>query len=211
MGGRNQNTQPLRSGCADEDDPPTPPLVPAPFVEPAIEELDAGFPTVDEPRLNSPPSLTDFSALGVFADGVAAPSAASNGFPPALGVLAEPKDANAPEPRPKAVDAPGDTRPPPGVVIELKGLLLLSCDELSPPNRLAKEALLRAEGEDSLGGLLPDVDRESLLELEVHVSQYPSLSLWRKSQWRTHTCCGDSIIHPWRSWWRVIVEEQESI
>jgi hypothetical protein len=170
MGGRNQNTQPLRSGCADEDDTP---LVPAPFVEPAREELDAGFPTVDEPRLNSPPSLADFSALGVFADGVAAPSAASNGFPPALGVLAEPKDANAPEPRPKAVDAPGDARPPPGVVTALKGLLLLSCDELSPPNRLAKEALLRAEGEeDSFVGLLPDVDRESLLELKMHVSQY---------------------------------------
>lgn len=41
-----------------------------------------------------------------------------------FGVLAEPKDAKAPDPRPKALDAPpvGDVKPP-GVV--LKGLALL--------------------------------------------------------------------------------------
>lgn len=130
--------------------------------------LDVGLPAVDEPLANSPPSLADFSALGVLAEGVAAPSAASKGFPDVLGVLAEPNDAKAPWPKPKA-DAPGDTKPPPGVVMLLKGLLLLSCDELSPPNRLAKVALLRPEGEGSFCVLLLDVDRESLLELQIAV------------------------------------------
>jgi hypothetical protein len=103
------------------------------------------------------PSFADFSAVGVFA---AAPRAASNGFPGVLGVFAEPNEAKAPEPRPKALDAPavGDTRLPPGVVTELNGFF--PSDELSPPNRL-KEGL-RPEG---LSWPEPGVERESLLEL----------------------------------------------
>jgi hypothetical protein len=131
-----------------------------------LAKLDIGLPVADEPLANNPPSLADFSVLGVLAEDVAAPSAASKGFPAVFGVLAEPNDAKAPWPKPKA-DAPGETRPPPGVVMLLKGLLLLSCDELSPPNRLAKVVLLRPDGEASLCGLLPDVDRESLLELQI--------------------------------------------
>lgn len=77
--------------------------------------------------------------------------------------MPDPKDANAPEPRPKALDAPlvGDARPPPGVVMELKGLDL-PCEELSPPNRFEKA--LRPEGL-SPWALLPEVDSESLVEL----------------------------------------------
>ena len=85
----------------------------------------------------------------------------SNGLPVALGVLAEPNEANAPDPRPKALEAPavGDTSPP-GVVIELKGLVF-PCDELSPPNRLENVR------EDELSTWPPDpgVVNESLLEL----------------------------------------------
>jgi hypothetical protein len=78
--------------------------------------------------------------------------------------LAEPKEANAPDPNPKAVDALGDTNAP-GVAMELKGLALPPCEELSPPNRLAKE--VRPDGEGSFWEELlpPGVDSESLLEL----------------------------------------------
>jgi hypothetical protein len=102
------------------------------------------------------PSFADFSAVGVFA---AAPSAASNGFPGDLGVLAEPNEAKAPEPRPKALDAPpiGEARPAPGVVAELNECF--PSDVLSPPNRL-KEGLRP----DGLSWPEP-VERESLLEL----------------------------------------------
>lgn len=56
--------------------------------------------------------------------GTADPMAVSNGLAEVFGVLAEPKDAKAPDPRPKALDAPpvGDVKPP-GVVV--KGLALL--------------------------------------------------------------------------------------
>jgi hypothetical protein len=65
--------------------------------------------------------------------------AVSKGFAEVLGVLADPNDAKAPEPRPKALDAPavGDTRPP-GVVVNGFGLI---DDGVSPPWRLEKEAL----------------------------------------------------------------------
>ena len=104
--------------------------------------------------------------MGVLA---AAPKAASIGFPGVLGVLAEPKEAKAPDPSPKALDAPGEARPA-GVVMELKGFLP-PCEELSPPNRLAKG--VRPEGEEESFWellLLPWVDSESLLELFHHVS-----------------------------------------
>lgn len=84
--------------------------------------------------------------------------------------MADPKLAKAPEPRPKAVDAPGEARPVEGVGMALKGFVLPPWDELSPPNRLAKggfDAWFREEdGEEfESGGLLDGVERESLLEL----------------------------------------------
>jgi hypothetical protein len=55
--------------------------------------------------------------------------------------LTEPNEAKAPEPKPKALDAPplGDARLPPGVVTELSECF--PCDVLSPPNRLKEEGL----------------------------------------------------------------------
>jgi hypothetical protein len=86
-----------------------------------------------------------------------------------------PKLENAPEPRPKALDAgpPGlKIRLPPGVVAALNGLDLPPCDELSPPNRLGRVALRVEEGEAAgaspklpMDGLVL-VERESLLELQ---------------------------------------------
>lgn len=51
--------------------------------------------------------------------GTADPMAESKGLPGVFGVFAEPNDAKAPEPRPKALEAPGpvgETSPLPGVV-----------------------------------------------------------------------------------------------
>jgi hypothetical protein len=59
--------------------------------------------------------------------------AVSKGLPPDFGVFAEPKEANAPEPRPKALV--GEATPP-GVV--LKGFDL-ACDGVLAPERLAYE------------------------------------------------------------------------
>lgn len=99
----------------------------------------------------------------------------SKGFPGDLGVLeAGPKLENAPDPRPKALEAgpPGlIMRLPPGVVAVLKGLGF-PCDELSPPNRLGSVAFRVEEGEAA--GASPKlpreglvlVDRDSLFELQ---------------------------------------------
>jgi hypothetical protein len=72
------------------------------------------------------PTALDESFLGT-----AEAMAVSKGLPDVLGVLADPNEANAPEPRPKALEAPlvGDTRPP-GVV--LKGFCFID-DGVSPP------------------------------------------------------------------------------
>jgi hypothetical protein len=133
------------------------PAVGWPTVFPASlnDALEPGLLIVLLPK---PPSFADFSAVGVF---VAAPRADSNGFPGDLGVLAEPNDAKAPEPRPKALDAPpmGDTKLPPGVMGPNE---VFPSVELSPPNRLKEEEELRPEG---LSCPDPDVERESLLEL----------------------------------------------
>lgn len=61
----------------------------------------------------------------------AEPMALSKGFPPDFGVLAEPNEPNeakAPDPRPKALEAPpvGDTSPLPGVVLKD-----LPCDDFT--------------------------------------------------------------------------------
>jgi len=67
----------------------------------------------------------------------------SKAVPGVFGVfVAEPKEANAPEPRPKAVEAPvvGDaTVPLVKGEIALKGLDLLPWEEVSPPKRLVEE------------------------------------------------------------------------
>ena len=80
-----------------------------------------------------PRSLSDFSARGIF---VPPPTTLpkSKTPPGVFGVFAEPKDANAPDPRPNALDAPvvGEATE---VEVEggmaLKGFLVL-WDELSP-------------------------------------------------------------------------------
>jgi len=148
MGGRNQNTQLLRRGWVPDVEITVLP-------DSASEALDACFPSA---LLPNPPSLADFSAAGVFD-----PGAASKGLVVDLGVLAEPKAAKAPEPRPNALVAlPVGDDTPPGVGRVLKGLDL-PCDELSPPNRLGNWAP-RAE-ELSPWPPEPGVERESLLEL----------------------------------------------
>ncbi len=134
MGGRNQKTQLLRSGWADGAGSPAVGW-PTGFPASRSETYEAGLLSALPPKA---PSLADFSAVGVFA---VAPMAESNGF---AGDLVEPNEAKAPEPRPKAVDAPpiGEAKLPPGVVAELNECF--PSDELSPPNRL-KEGL-RPEG-----------------------------------------------------------------
>lgn len=136
MGGRNQKTKVLRKWCGPAEDPGLAVDLP----EFSSEALEVDLPITLLPT--KPPSFADFSAVGVFE---AAPRAVSNGFPGVLGVLAEPKDAKAPEPRAKALDAPpvGEAKVPPGVVTELKGLF--PSDELSPPSRF-KDVVLRPRG-----------------------------------------------------------------
>ena len=95
----------------------------------------------------------------------------SSAVPGVFGVFtAEPKEANAPVPRPKAEEAPvvGEAMP---VVVDgemaLKGLDL-PCEDESPPNRLAA-AKVRGESDFvlSLLGVGFEVVRESLLELKA--------------------------------------------
>lgn len=77
-----------------------------------------------------PRSLRDYSAVGVFAPPpTTLPK--SKAPPRVFGVFAEPKDANAPDPRPNALDAPavGDAMEEEGDMV-LKGFLLL-WDEVS--------------------------------------------------------------------------------
>jgi hypothetical protein len=93
----------------------------------------------------------------------------SKAVPGVLGVLAEdPKDANAPEPRPNAEEPPvvGEARPL-GVSGDtpLKGFLP-PCDE-SPPNRFAVEKVRWGWSGFSFCCSECDIDRESLLVLEL--------------------------------------------
>lgn len=92
-----------------------------------MEAICDGLPTAFAESLDCP----------VLATAVA--MAESKGLADVFGVLAEPKDAKAPEPKPKALEAPlvGETSALPGVL--LKGLALLV--GVSPPWRLEKEAL----------------------------------------------------------------------
>ena len=78
-----------------------------------------------------PRSLSVFSAVGVFAP-IPTTLPKSKAPPGVLEVFAAPKDANAPDPRPNALDAPavGEARELEGDMA-LKGFLVL-WDELSP-------------------------------------------------------------------------------
>lgn len=102
-------------------------------------------------------------------DGFVAADLKSNAVPGVLGVLvAEPNDANAPEPRPNADEPPvvGDASPP--VVsgaTPLKGFLP-PCDE-SPPNRFVEGKVRWVLSALSFGGSECDMERESLLVLEL--------------------------------------------
>jgi hypothetical protein len=92
----------------------------------------------------------------------------SKAVPGVLGVLAaDPKDANAPEPRPKAEEPPvvGDAKPL-GVsgATPLKGFLP-PCDE-SPPNRFVLERVRWGCSDLSFCCSECDIDRESLLVLD---------------------------------------------
>jgi hypothetical protein len=117
IGGRNQNTQPFFSVCFDG------PAFLASFKE-ALEAFCAD--------LESPASFALFSADGVFAPLTTLPK--SRVPPGVFGVLdGAPNDANAPEPRLNAWDAPavgdgmaGDVRG-----IELNGLTF-PCEDESP-------------------------------------------------------------------------------
>lgn len=112
IGGRYQNTQlSLRACVGDVDD-----------LEGSLREVleDLG-----------PRSLSCFSRIGVFPDPTTLPK--SNAPPGVLGVFAAPKEAKAPEPRPKALDAPavGDATAVVEGDMAPKGFLLL-WDEVSP-------------------------------------------------------------------------------
>ena len=122
------------------------------------DALDAGLPIALLASASLPADLSP--APGVFAP----PSAASKGLPGVFGVLPDPKDANAPEPSPNALDAPP---PPPGEATLGVGTLLkgfvLPCDELSPPKRLLEKEALRLVVPASAPFWL--VAKESLFEL----------------------------------------------
>jgi hypothetical protein len=140
MGGRYQKVHEFRNTCA---------------------ELDAVFISEMEAMLGARPTVLPVESLApVFPAGTAEPMAVSKGFADDLGVLAEPKEANAPDPRPKALEAPvGEVKPPPGVVA-LKGPFFAE-EGVSPPVRREREAFFE-ESE-----LLVPVERESLLLLEL--------------------------------------------
>lgn len=89
--------------------------------------------------------------------------------PGVLGVFADrPKDAKAPEPRPKAEEAPGVGEAT--LVVVVKGGMPLSGGlppaALSPPSRLEDENVRDPSGLVEFSLLVVEVVREALLELE---------------------------------------------
>lgn len=136
----------------------------------ASEEID-GFGLISVPLVSFPDSLSRFSPP---AKELVEVLPRSSDAPGVLGVLAEdPKDANAPEPSPKAEDAPFVGEATFVVVkgeIPLNGLGL-PLAELSAPNRLVDEYV---RGVSILLVSLPllvelDVESESLLELSIEL------------------------------------------
>jgi hypothetical protein len=101
------------------------------FLEPVSDVFDAFVAIVFVKEV----SLRLFSAVGVLAPPRTLPK--SNALPGDFGVFEAPKDANAPEPSPNALDAPvvGEGTTVVGEDIALKGLDF-PCDDVSPPNRL---------------------------------------------------------------------------
>jgi hypothetical protein len=112
IGGRYQNTQLSLKACVGVVE----------VLELSVREGLEGL----EPR-----SLNCFSKVGVFPDPTTLPK--SNAPPGVFGVFVAPKDANAPDPRPNALDAPavGETREVVEGDMAPKGVLLL-WDEVSP-------------------------------------------------------------------------------
>lgn len=121
------------------------------------------FDSVSEDLLGRELRSLVFSAVGVFDPPTALKSKALPGV--FRGVFADPNEANAPEPRLKAFDAPtvGEAREVVEGDMALKGFLLL-WDEVSPW-RLVEGNILSV---DERGPLAPEppVVRESLLELQ---------------------------------------------
>ena len=148
MGGRYQNDHASFSWCALE----------------AAVKAETLFSAMDA-MLGALGMATLLPSFGGGFLGTADPIAVSKGFPPDFGVLAEPKEAKAPEPNPNALEAPvvGDTKLPPGV---LKGLAL-PCADVSPPWRLEKEALREESPADEPLGPFVDVVRDNLPELNI--------------------------------------------
>lgn len=138
MGGRYQNDQASFSGCIWPTADPE-------GLASVIEVMFPGFPTALEASFVAP-------CLGT-----ADPMAESKGLPGVFGVFAEPNEAKAPEPRPKALAAPP---PAVGEASALPGL------EGKPPDlpswRLDEEEANRPE---SVVPPLAGVDKESLLVL----------------------------------------------
>lgn len=150
IGGRNQNTQASLKACVGVVD------VWGFSVREVLEGLD-------------PRSLTCFSRVGVFPDPTTLPK--SSAPPGVLGVFADPKEANAPEPRPNALDAPvvGDAKEVVEGDMAPKGFLLL-WEELSPwrlPNVKFRVGWSVEKGPPLVEGT--PVDSESLLVLlKIH-------------------------------------------
>jgi hypothetical protein len=121
IGGRNQNTQLCLNVCVGGG---------VAFLEPVRDAFDALAAMVFVKVV----SLRLFSAVGVLAPPRTLPK--SNALPGDFGVFEDPKDANAPEPSPNALDAPvvGEGTTFVGGDIALKGLDL-PCDDVSPPYR----------------------------------------------------------------------------
>jgi len=121
MGGRNQNTQLFLSGWEDDE-----------FVcfvsgTAVIEFFAPGLPDKED-------SFNPFSVVGVF-DPPPTTLPKSKAFPGDFGVLIEPNDAKAPDPKPNALDAPavGEGMAVVEGEIALNGFVF-PWDELSPPN-----------------------------------------------------------------------------
>ena len=110
-------------------------------------------------------SFVCFSAVGVF-EGAPIILPKSRAPPGVLGVFDAPKEAKAPDPRPKALDAPaaGEEMVVDDGVVRLKGFLLL-CDEPSPCLRPSVWPLVGWSPEGAPFVAAPPVERESLPEL----------------------------------------------
>ncbi len=159
MGGRNQNTHSLRSLCRPSLSVGRGATVTAVAVA-EVGDFSAGSTAVVVVEVVVVVVVVVVVAELPSAKEVADFMAKSNGLPGDLGVFADPKPENAPDPKPKAVcgliTVPG--------VVALKGLDL-ACEELSPPSRLEKETLRSDESVVAEPAPEFGVERESFPEL----------------------------------------------